>query len=319
MVTACHAQFGMNGTWFGGHPWIVVWGRHGVGVFFVLSGYLITSRLLREEKINLARFYVRRFFRLMPVAWTYLAVIIALTATFGVHVSRIGLFGCLLFFFNYLGHQTNTDILLQHFWSLSIEEQFYLVWPATLLLLGRKRSLVLSCFAFATLSIYGLFNWQAYLDASYRTEFNAHGLLAGCILALTIEKFKDWVARFAGILLVISVAGVVWHIWHYLIATPLESILIAVMMAATSAAPTLAFSRVLQWRPLAYLGTISYSLYVWQEMFLLPHLQWIGVALVLPTAVLSYAFIERPGIEFGSGFVRRRALASSRADSSAAV
>ena len=313
-VLVSHAQFGMNGTWFGGHSWIVLWGRHGVDLFFVLSGYLITDRLLCEERINLRSFYTRRFFRLMPAAWTYLAVIIAVTAICKVHVSRVGLLGCLLFFSNYLGDQANIS-LLRHFWSLSIEEQFYLVWPLLLLLLGRKRGLILACFAFAALSIYDLLNRQvylAYLDTSMRTEFNAHGILAGCILALTLKKLKTWVARHAGLLLVISVAGVVWNIQHYFSPTPLESIFFAVMIASTSMSPSRCFSRALQWSPLAYVGTISYSLYIWQEMLLMPHLKWLGAIMVFPIAVLSYAFIEQPSQKFGKRFVGTSATALAR-------
>src|ERR1700761_6122181 len=105
------------------HPRLGQWfnlGQHGVQIFFVLSGYLITSNLLCEDKIHLGRFYVRRLFRLMPAAWTYLLVLVALTAWTPLKIIGSDLWACLLFFRNYLP-ETVTNTCTEHFWSLSLE------------------------------------------------------------------------------------------------------------------------------------------------------------------------------------------------------
>jgi peptidoglycan/LPS O-acetylase OafA/YrhL len=125
-----------------GH-FLVAWtetGQYGVTVFFVLSGFLITATLLGQP-INLRCFYTRRLFRLMPVAWTYLVFVGIFGLLSGVNwFSWCEILSCILFFRNYViinGH----GLASGHFWSLSIEEQFYLVWPTFLLLAGRRRAL----------------------------------------------------------------------------------------------------------------------------------------------------------------------------------
>jgi hypothetical protein len=74
LVFVTHLQISLLGHLYHGYRWLDL-GQHGVTLFFVLSGYLITSRLLGEEKINLGSFYLRRFFRLMPCAWAYLLIL----------------------------------------------------------------------------------------------------------------------------------------------------------------------------------------------------------------------------------------------------
>jgi peptidoglycan/LPS O-acetylase OafA/YrhL len=133
LVLSDHVQMALLG-----HPmrqWALT-GQHGVTIFFVLSGYLITSKLL-EGPINLKTFYLRRFFRLMPVAWAYLATLWLFDALMRMHdMSVREATSCLLFYRNFLiGH-----IATLHFWSLSIEEEFYLTWPVLLLLLGPRRN-----------------------------------------------------------------------------------------------------------------------------------------------------------------------------------
>src|SRR5260370_34046992 len=100
MVTVAHAQEGLfNGHAYHDLAWLII-GLHGVAIFFVLSGYLITTRLLSADSIDLKAFYVRRFFRLMPTAWAYLACIGLLAWI--MHVDFIGsdAVACIFFFRN---------------------------------------------------------------------------------------------------------------------------------------------------------------------------------------------------------------------------
>lgn len=113
-------------------------GQHGVTIFFVLSGFLITTNLI-SGPIHLKKFYIRRFFRLMPVAWTYLAALMLLDYVAGGHLTSWGeVRPCLLFYRNYAG-PSHGGTMAGQFWALSIEGQFYLIWPGLLLLLGVRR------------------------------------------------------------------------------------------------------------------------------------------------------------------------------------
>ena len=109
----------------------------GVHVFFVLSGYLIT-RLLQEEhertgRTNLAAFYRRRCFRIFPAAFTYILIVALLSP-----VARPGLLYALTYTVSY--HLNKTPFIFVHLWSLSVEEQFYLLWPLALVLGFRRRA-----------------------------------------------------------------------------------------------------------------------------------------------------------------------------------
>lgn len=117
-------------------------GLHGVTLFFVPSGYLITRRSLSEKErtgtINLPAFYWRRFRRLMPAAWTYLLVLLVLLLVAGRAIPVVGFLSALLFFRNY----SDPRGLTGHFWSLSIEKQFYLIWPFLLSRMKKETAVV---------------------------------------------------------------------------------------------------------------------------------------------------------------------------------
>jgi len=116
--------------------WIFQNGYEGVDVFFAISGLLICWRLLDEEsrrgRISLRNFYIRRAFRILPPAVIYLIAIAILSAIGLIHASAKELLASLLFFRNYLvqlGHFSVSPWFTGHFWSLSVEEHFYLLLP----------------------------------------------------------------------------------------------------------------------------------------------------------------------------------------------
>jgi peptidoglycan/LPS O-acetylase OafA/YrhL len=108
-------------------PWLAT-GHHGVTLFFVISGFLISANLTAGP-IDLKRFYIRRFFRLMPVAWAYLGVLLLIDASVHI-VSPSAIVSSLFFYRNFTGTAFGSSTW--HFWSLSLEEQFYLAWPPVL-------------------------------------------------------------------------------------------------------------------------------------------------------------------------------------------
>src|ERR1700676_2157539 len=187
LVLFDHAQAALIGSYY--QPWMQT-GQHGVTIFFVLSGYLITSKLL-QGPIDLKSFYVRRFFRLMPVAWAYLAALWISGEITGLHwISGREIASCVFFYRNFFG--PTYKIYAAHFWSLSIEEQFYLAWPCLLLFAGIRRSRWFAIGGALAVAAYRLIYWADYNGQwmSFRTEVRADALLVGCLLALLLADAR---------------------------------------------------------------------------------------------------------------------------------
>jgi len=317
LVLASHVQAGLTG-----HVWRFNWmdvGKHGVTIFFVLSGFLITSRILDDPSFRLATFYRRRFFRLAPVALLYLAVIVLLRIILHARPIATDLWSCLFLFRNYVA-ENPSNALTSHFWSLSIEEQFYLFWPSVLVLFGRRLSLRVAGVIVAGIALFRLQHWDAYLAKSLRTEVRMDALLVGCALALLMRntKVRQCFLRYNTLAILFAASVFLLCVYRFQVLMPLqESLAIAVLLGCTSAQPGNRLSRILEARPLKFLGVISYSLYLWQELFLVPHwgkaLAPFMFALLFVTAYLSYELIERPCIAFGR---RRKNVPSAYADRS---
>jgi len=288
-------------------PGAIPTGLHGVDIFFVLSGFLITTNLTAGP-IDLKKFYIRRFFRLMPVAWTYLGSLLIIGFVMGYRLtSWADLKACLFFYRNYAmftGYGTTL-----HFWSLSVEEQFYLVWPTLLCLLGARRCRVVAGALAAAIAIFRWRHWEQYqvLPASYRTEVRADALLVGCLLALYLSDpaNRDRAARLSKWLALPALAGLAYAITRYPNLPPLwESVCIAILLTSTMLHPGRPASRLLCWKPLAWLGVISYSVYVWQMPFAwlstnVSMLVLMGGVFMPLFAAFSHYIIERPCIRLG--------------------
>jgi peptidoglycan/LPS O-acetylase OafA/YrhL len=302
-------------------------GSFGVDIFFVLSGYIITTRLIRERalhgRIELRDFYVRRAFRILPLVVIYLSalcLISRLTDLGGFHWQELA--GSLFFFRNYQFAANPRDLYTVHFWSLSIEEHFYLAWPAIFLLMRKRRALWFTIAGASTSAL-----WRFYecsqptgLIPSARpglhvlqTDARLDGLLLGATLAILlgsprVQAFilanfqrETPVLLLPAIVLNLLLAGGGPAFTLYL--------LIAVAVAYTLIVKEGPMYRCLNLRPIVWVGEISYSLYIWQQIFLLHprgHLPF-GRLSVLPlnlmcaftVATCSFYFIERPAIELG--------------------
>jgi peptidoglycan/LPS O-acetylase OafA/YrhL len=282
-----------------------------VQVFFVLSGYLITSHLLSEERINLRSFYIRRAFRILPAAFSYLLMLLLVTWLSGQDV-RGGIWASLLFFRNYLGETPHNTCTL-HFWSLSLEEQFYLFWPSLLALLGRVRASVFAGVLVVGIAAFRVANWSAY-DVGLRflrTEVRADALLIGCLLALALNHAS------------VRMRAAKWLPWAFWLGFPVfvfdayrfhgliplhESLAIAVMIGATSLRPQMLVSRLLELDFLKTTGTLSYSLYIWQGLFLRPYWGLFWPILLVGSFMLSYVLIEQPARRLGRRLAARQAV-----------
>lgn len=289
-------------------------GNFGVRVFFVISGYLITSLLLKEREktgtISLKNFYVRRVFRIFPAAYTYIAVIAILDARYHILHPRD-----LLFAMTYLTNfHLNRAWYVGHLWSLAVEEQFYMLWPMVVVFWGTRRS---SRVALATIllspvarvaSWYALPMMRERIGEMFFTV--ADPIAFGCLLA--IERRWLWQQRWyvaimnSRLFFLVPIAAMALRytgnhpMIHYVIAQPLMNLGIALTLDWCMSHASSPVGRFLDWYPVAFLGTLSYSLYLWQTIYLnhFSRAPWtafpINLVLALLTAVASYKLIEQP-------------------------
>jgi peptidoglycan/LPS O-acetylase OafA/YrhL len=138
-VILCHA-FGQEDTGGKVNSLILNLGQQGVSLFFAISGYLITTLLLDEQQrggISLRGFYIRRAFRILPPAYIYLAAVATIGVSGLIHLAPGEILSAALVYNNYW---PSRSWFTQHFWSLSMEEHFYLLWPSLLTLSGLVRA-----------------------------------------------------------------------------------------------------------------------------------------------------------------------------------
>lgn len=305
----------------------------GVDVFFVISGYLISLILYREQAtggISLAGFYCRRIRRLFPALIVVLSASLALAyfALWPAEYVSLGkqLQAAVFFLLNFklIGEAGYFDVAsfnkpLMHLWSLSVEEQFYLVWPVSLMLMHRLRLYLGSAlFLFATLSLtYAIWRGTSNVDAVYCHPLARFWeLLAGAILAhMHFSRLADrWplIVRGMAVRHLVSWIGVTLIVTAMLffdrtiphpgVAT-LWPLLGAVLLIACG--PDAGANRLLAWRPLVLVGLISYPLYLWHWPMLSfvrimefgdPDAKWLWLAAMLAMvfAYLTYRWIELP-------------------------
>jgi peptidoglycan/LPS O-acetylase OafA/YrhL len=311
LVLFDHIQYALLGHFM--QPWTQT-GHHGVTIFFVLSGFLITSKLL-EGPIALKRFYVRRFFRLMPVAWTYLAVLLLIGHQ--VHMSiaaPTAVLASLLFYRNYLLVYGGASTW--HFWSLSLEEQFYLVWPCILPAADIRRCRWIAAAGAIGCAVYRFYSWGYYNREFFncQSQVRADELLVGCLMALLLQepRLQAAVSQWSKMWALPAFAVLVYCMAHFTLLPPLtECICIAALIASSMLHSESIFARPLTSRALSQLGIVSYSIYVWQGIFmLLARGSGATGALLLffampLCAVGSYVYIERPFTRLGHRLTSR--------------
>lgn len=294
---------------FHNHPFwncpFFAFGHHGVNIFFVLSGFVVTWTLRQEEKICLSGFYIRRFFRLMPAAWTYFLLLALLTAITSIKFFDKSVWSCLFFLSNDVPHYMDGTYTGQ-FWSLSLEEQFYIFWPPVLVCFGRRGGLFVSSLGAVAVAIYRYLHWSQYarfgIFMFFRTEVRADGLFVGCLLALLLEysAAQRFFLAYGRWIIISCILPLMIDFYRFQTVVPLhENILIALMIGSTALNPTLLWGRILEFKYLKTTGMLSYGIYLWQGVFWRPMFGTL-MFILLPTAVLaSWCLIEKPSMALG--------------------
>lgn len=322
----------------------------GVDLFFVLSGFLITSLLLDEVArrgcISYSDFLAHRARRLLPALYVLIAAVCAWAAWLAAPEAIGDLRGAALaavfyvanWFFIATSRSYFADVQgpspLEHTWSLSIEEQFYLLWPFLLLLFARRlspRALMLVL----TLGIVGSVTVMAAAydttdpsSAYFGTLSRVHELLVGCLLAYLVHRglrmpltwrWSAWIAlALIGAMMatVSDMAG-----FYYRGGSLVFCVVVAWLMLALGAGPPGGGpTRALSWAPLVWIGMLSYGIYLWHWpliLWLTPTSTGLGGALLtlvrigatIAVATVSYYVVERP---IRRGCVGRLALTPRR-------
>ena len=286
----------------------------GVMVFFVISGFLITSLLLAENakrgRVSLRLFYGRRALRIFPASYLYLGVAALLAGTGLFTLTSRDYWYSALYLVNYL---PDRSWQVGHLWSLSVEEQFYLLWPFAFVVLGARRSvwaagaMLLLGPVSRVLAIWFL-RGTAYQDIEMFPTV-ADSLAAGCLLAilrLWLER-QDWYIRLLGpwpsailLALVLCVNRFDGYGFVKVAGTSFINIGLAMLIHRSVHHWQDKAGDALNWRPLAFIGLLSYSLYLWQQIFLNRYGEhWINrfpqnLVLTMMAALTSYLLVEKP-------------------------
>jgi peptidoglycan/LPS O-acetylase OafA/YrhL len=280
----------------------------GVRVFFVISGFIITRLLLTELQrtgvVSLTAFYRRRVFRILPAFYTFLATVVLIAAVRGDAGTITRIWPAAIFIADY----ANTPLVVGHTWSLAVEEQFYLLWPIAIATVGIRSSYV-GCIAMLLLA--PLFRLLADLgvwptNPRYAFECVADALAVGCLLAiLRTRLWESSVYRriiSSPISLLPLSAAILFvaieqdtGILYYTIGISALNVGIAIALDYFMRIPESLIGRFLNLAPIVWLGYLSYSLYLWQQLVAsVPIATPWKVVLMLGCAAISYYVIELP-------------------------
>jgi peptidoglycan/LPS O-acetylase OafA/YrhL len=312
-------------------------GGLGVLIFFVLSGFLITWLLLKESDrfgtVSLRDFYMRRCLRIFPAFYCYWLLTTLLLLVFHKRVIWGQAIASLLYVSNYYQvFRGDPNTAYSHTWSLGIEEQFYLLWPVAFVGLRDDYNrmarclvvIILAVWAYRAIMLFGFHAEQGYFYAAFETR--ADHLAIGCLLAVALR------------------AGLYSRLWNVVCASPWISLALVGVLSGTNLAESLlgsryrdgvnsflnpilvaallvqaiAFRQHAAWSWLnagwiRYLGRISYSIYLYQQIAVSPVSKALGafpavvrltgtVTAVVLLASASYYFVERPFLKLKDRF-----------------
>ena len=289
-------------------------GNLGVKIFFVISGFLITLLLLQElrEKggIDMRGFYQRRCYRILPAFYFFIGCVALANLAGYLELLPNDLLHAATFTMNY---HHDRAWALNHTWSLAVEEQFYLLWPLLLILLGLRSAMIAAlALVIAAPAIRALMWYGLDADVSSMTrEFQAVGdaIAIGCLLAVLQNRrvpLPNWFRGVGFVLVPLSLVAVPAALYkldpglYYVLGQSYTNIAAAALIwRCVNVNHGLGY-RLLNLGPMTWLGTLSYSLYLWQEPFLNSWSRdwfttWpVNLLLAFACAIFSYYLVEKP-------------------------
>jgi peptidoglycan/LPS O-acetylase OafA/YrhL len=308
-----------------------MWTGDGVGIFFVLSGFLITTLLLREfnssGRIAIGPFYMRRAFRILPPLLVYLAFVFCFCLLRHIPFVSENFTSAMFFYRDY--YFVKDLWLTQHTWSLSVEEQFYLLWPVALLLLlhykGRRAAAwsAVALIAITPLLRIGLSKVVPGLahEEYYTFHSRMDGLMSGCFVALCVgmPKFEAAYRTIAKFWWILPLEY--WGASHFLgvnyrksAGLTIDSLVMAFFILWVTRNAEHWVGRFLNSRIMVQAGVLSYSAYLWQTFFLHSgNDTWAGkfpfsLLYIWIAAWTSYKLIEQPSLRLRDLCMRSQAV-----------
>jgi peptidoglycan/LPS O-acetylase OafA/YrhL len=306
-------------------------GDLGVDAFFVISGFLITHLLLREHEkhgtISLPAFYLRRTLRIFPAYYFFLFAMSLLCFAGFYNVTFDMWLRALTYTENFA---TGGSHATGHLWSLAVEEQFYLVWPLTVVMLSPRRAIWGAALALATAPVVRFYAWEqgrSVVDIDIFLLTRMDTLAVGCILAFVIHtpavtRYARAVQRYSTVLAIACAAGVFLSD-HFLAESgkytlgpkrAIEAFLLAHIVMLAVMHPGSVLGRVLNCAPLAYIGAISYSLYLAQALLTFEKEMpvWVNIVGPLCFAFITHYLVEKPFLKLKERLPRPKPMCDAQ-------
>ncbi len=301
-------------------------GGIGVSLFFVTSGFLITSLLVNEKektgKISLKNFYIKRVFRIFPAYYFFLLAILIAWISNLIPMTANDLVSASLYFWNY--SPTTQEFIVGHTWSLAVEEHFYLLWPLIVSSLLLKKSLKVAIGIILASPLIRVATYQfipmykARLSILSHTRFDM--LMFGCVLAYVWQdvnlrnkftKFCNKISCTVSIIFLLFIhprieliftGRYLMTIGYTLVGIAISIIVFHFITHYKSIAGTFLNSA-----PMRHLGILSYGIYLWQQPFFNRHLQffgfWQSLLIVILCAEISFQLVELPMMRMRKRFL----------------
>lgn len=300
----------------------------GVDLFFALSGFLITSILLDEYlafgSISYRDFYVRRFLRLAPALIVFVLIVAPIAFVAGMPSTLFGAIAALTYTMDIYGPVSGYGGVFAQTWSLSVEEQFYLIWPFFLPLLFRWRAIFWVAASVGSLAsiVAGAVIWFTDPHAAYQSPFPHFPILVmGAMMAISLRFRVDWVRNVVqwtgvplvagGAILLVSFAIEQYGGWTLLGGKVFSAVPLVLLVGYVAVRREGLVVRALSWSPFLWLGKRSYAFYLWHFPII-----WMmssvvdnkttivvgAVLLSLATTALSWKFVEAPCLKLKRRF-----------------